>query len=108
MGVCRPCAYHHNRGCTNGERCPYCHLCGSGERKRRQKAKHALEAKMQKLAAAGQPQGQEPQPPRAAPAQQQLPLPSLLRQPLPQPLQPGEIQKEQPQASLRASRTGGL
>lgn len=36
-GSCRPCAFFHSPGCTNGAACPFCHLCDAGERKRRKK-----------------------------------------------------------------------
>lgn len=35
LGGCRPCAFFHTRGCGNAEGCPFCHLCESGEKKRR-------------------------------------------------------------------------
>jgi len=38
-GDCKPCAFFYKRGCTNGFQCTFCHLCDSGEKKRRQKAK---------------------------------------------------------------------
>merc|ERR1712232_1069300 len=40
-GACRPCAFLHKRGCENGVQCSFCHLCDSGEKKRRQKEKIA-------------------------------------------------------------------
>lgn len=43
-GECRPCAFFHKNRCVTGRTCLFCHLCDSGERKRRlrlQKAKHA-------------------------------------------------------------------
>lgn len=42
---CKPCAYHVQKGdgCRWGERCSFCHLCPTGEIKRRKKAKvHAI------------------------------------------------------------------
>jgi len=40
FGGCVPCGFFwKSRGCVNGERCEYCHLCDSREKKRRQKAK---------------------------------------------------------------------
>merc|ERR1711998_466441 len=40
LGNCVPCGFFwKSRGCVNGERCEYCHLCDSREKKRRQKAK---------------------------------------------------------------------
>lgn len=26
-GQCKPCAFVHTKGCTNGKRCQFCHLC---------------------------------------------------------------------------------
>lgn len=42
---CKPCAYHCQKtdGCRWGEQCSFCHLCPTGEIKRRKKAKvHAI------------------------------------------------------------------
>merc|ERR1712072_1328391 len=39
LGTCKPCAFLHKQGCSNGVDCPFCHLCDAGEKKRRQKAK---------------------------------------------------------------------
>jgi hypothetical protein len=40
IGDCRPCAFFWKAGgCSNGVDCPFCHLCDSGEKKRRQKEK---------------------------------------------------------------------
>lgn len=41
LGTCKPCAFFHTKGCGNGQRCSFCHLCESGEKKRRQKVKRA-------------------------------------------------------------------
>lgn len=38
-GQCKPCAFLHTKGCENGAICRFCHLCGAGEKKRRQKEK---------------------------------------------------------------------
>jgi len=38
-GNCKPCAFFHKRGCSNGVECSFCHLCDSSEKKRRQKEK---------------------------------------------------------------------
>merc|ERR1740121_2057125 len=38
-GHCKPCAFLHTKGCENGPACQFCHLCGPGEKKRRQKEK---------------------------------------------------------------------
>jgi hypothetical protein len=40
-GACKPCAFLYKRGCENGLQCEFCHLCDSGEKKRRQKDKIA-------------------------------------------------------------------
>lgn len=39
LGLCRPCAFLYTKGCANGARCAYCHLCKPGEKKRRMKDK---------------------------------------------------------------------
>jgi len=39
FGNCKPCAFVHAKGCGNGLACKFCHLCESGEKKRRQKEK---------------------------------------------------------------------
>lgn len=42
LGVCKPCAFiWKESGCNNGVECPFCHLCDSGEKKRRAKEKKA-------------------------------------------------------------------
>jgi len=39
-GGCKPCAFIWKEpGCENGINCPFCHLCDSGEKKRRAKEK---------------------------------------------------------------------
>lgn len=42
MGECKPCAFLHVKGCTNGAMCHFCHLCDAGEKKRRHKAKKSI------------------------------------------------------------------
>lgn len=42
-GRCKPCAFVHTTGCSNGAACEFCHLCDPGEKKRRRKEK--LEAR---------------------------------------------------------------
>lgn len=37
LGKCKPCAFVHRSGCSNGVDCPFCHLCDPDEKKRRQK-----------------------------------------------------------------------
>lgn len=37
LGTCKPCAFFHKGGCSNGVQCSFCHLCDAGEKKRRQK-----------------------------------------------------------------------
>mmetsp|Transcript_108822 Transcript_108822/g.150477 ORF Transcript_108822/g.150477 Transcript_108822/m.150477 type:complete len:388 (-) Transcript_108822:464-1627(-) len=39
LGQCKPCAFLYTKGCENGIGCQFCHLCESGEKKRRRKAK---------------------------------------------------------------------
>lgn len=39
LGLCKPCAFFHTKGCQGGTSCVFCHLCQSGEKKRRQKAR---------------------------------------------------------------------
>lgn len=38
-GACKPCAFVHTKGCANGVRCPFCHLCAPDERRRRKDEK---------------------------------------------------------------------
>lgn len=38
-GDCKPCAFIYAKGCSNGKKCAYCHLCEPGEKKRRVKEK---------------------------------------------------------------------
>jgi len=38
-GRCKPCSFLHTRGCENGFKCEFCHLCDSDARKRRRQAK---------------------------------------------------------------------
>jgi len=40
LGECKPCAFFWKaQGCGNGVQCSFCHLCDSGEKKRRAKDK---------------------------------------------------------------------
>jgi hypothetical protein len=48
-GACKPCAFLHRRGCENGVDCAFCHLCDSGEKKRRQKEKIATLREMRRV-----------------------------------------------------------
>lgn len=44
---CRPCGFVHKpEGCSNGEKCQYCHLCPPGEIKQRKKVKQVVMKKM--------------------------------------------------------------
>jgi len=42
LGTCRPCAFFHTKGCSSGADCEFCHLCDSGEKKRRAKQRAVL------------------------------------------------------------------
>lgn len=41
-GRCKPCVFLHTKGCENGITCPFCHLCGPGEKKLRRKLRYKL------------------------------------------------------------------
>jgi len=49
---CKPCAFVTRMGCSNGLQCRFCHLCETGEKKRRRKEKRALIGAARKLSAA--------------------------------------------------------
>jgi hypothetical protein len=49
MRRCKPCAFVTKMGCANGAQCIFCHLCESGEKKRRRKEKKALISAARKL-----------------------------------------------------------
>jgi len=38
-GDCKPCAFFHTAGCSNGVSCQFCHTCDANEKKRRRKEK---------------------------------------------------------------------
>lgn len=63
-GLCKPCAWMHKTaaGCKNGASCEYCHLCPSGELKKRKKDK--MQGRMGAFAAAAR--GSQPRPPPSA------------------------------------------
>jgi len=42
VGMCKPCAFFHTRGCGNGVQCTFCHLCPPDEKRKRQKEKVAM------------------------------------------------------------------
>jgi hypothetical protein len=46
---CKPCAFVGVKGCENGVECKFCHLCDSGEKKRRQKEKKEYFSTMRQL-----------------------------------------------------------
>lgn len=52
-GNCKPCAFLFTKGCNSGLSCSFCHLCAPGEKKRRQKIKHATAKMSAKLATSG-------------------------------------------------------
>merc|ERR1712217_407202 len=41
-GNCKPCGFFHKNGCKAGVGCSFCHLCDSGEKKRRQREKREM------------------------------------------------------------------
>merc|ERR1712137_1281945 len=41
-GECKPCGFFHKNGCKAGVDCSFCHLCDSGEKKRRQREKREM------------------------------------------------------------------
>jgi len=43
MNNCKPCAFLHTKGCSNGLGCEFCHLCEPGEKKRRQREKRQIQ-----------------------------------------------------------------
>lgn len=43
LNNCKPCAFLFTKGCTNGAKCQFCHLCESGEKKKRQREKRQLQ-----------------------------------------------------------------
>jgi len=51
LGTCKPCAFAFTKGCGSGVSCQFCHLCEPGEKKRRQKLKHAVAKISNKFAA---------------------------------------------------------
>lgn len=53
LGTCKPCAFLFTKGCGSGVDCTFCHLCPPGEKKRRQKIKHASVKMTANLAARG-------------------------------------------------------
>merc|ERR1712217_196574 len=46
---CKPCAFYHTKGCGNGSKCNFCHLCPADEKKRRQKEKVAAQREMRRM-----------------------------------------------------------
>lgn len=49
VGQCKPCAFVHTKGCASGSECKFCHLCGKGEKQRRQKEKRAFFGAMRQI-----------------------------------------------------------
>lgn len=48
-GQCKPCAFVHTKGCASGADCKFCHICGKGEKQRRQKEKRAFFGAMRQI-----------------------------------------------------------
>jgi len=48
-GTCKPCAFVHTKGCGNGVQCSFCHLCDPGAKKRKQKARVAMQRGMRNM-----------------------------------------------------------
>jgi hypothetical protein len=42
LGLCKPCAFVYLKGCRDGLECRFCHLCETGEKKRRKKERSAM------------------------------------------------------------------
>lgn len=51
QGRCKPCAFLHTKGCSNGVDCQFCHLCQPGEKKRRLKTKKDARLQMNRMIA---------------------------------------------------------
>jgi hypothetical protein len=49
IGDCRPCAFFHTKGCSNGTECSFCHLCPAGEKKRRQREKGTVHRELKRF-----------------------------------------------------------
>lgn len=45
-GACKPCAFFIKESCGNGAECPFCHLCETGEKKRRKKERASIRKEM--------------------------------------------------------------
>lgn len=57
LGLCKPCDFMHRGGCRLGYSCQFCHLCSSGETRRRKKMKQAANrVATQMCVAVSQPQ----------------------------------------------------
>jgi hypothetical protein len=52
-GTCKPCAFLHKQGCSNGIACSFCHRCDAGEKRKRQKDKKAQLKAMRETIEAG-------------------------------------------------------
>lgn len=64
VGRCKPCAFFHTKGCNNGVDCTFCHLCGRGEKKRRQREKWQAAREANAASAAQQTTRAPPMPPQ--------------------------------------------
>eukprot|EP00403_Amphidinium_massartii_P016928 CAMPEP_0178410634 /NCGR_PEP_ID=MMETSP0689_2-20121128/21084_1 /TAXON_ID=160604 /ORGANISM="Amphidinium massartii, Strain CS-259" /LENGTH=361 /DNA_ID=CAMNT_0020031823 /DNA_START=97 /DNA_END=1182 /DNA_ORIENTATION=+ len=50
LGVCKPCAFFHRKGCEKGPQCTFCHLCDEDEVKKRKREKKDKMREMKRLA----------------------------------------------------------
>jgi len=42
LRLCKPCAFVNLKGCRDGSDCRFCHLCETGEKKRRKKERAVM------------------------------------------------------------------
>mmetsp|Transcript_104600 Transcript_104600/g.223568 ORF Transcript_104600/g.223568 Transcript_104600/m.223568 type:complete len:482 (-) Transcript_104600:200-1645(-) len=67
LGTCKPCAFVHTKGCTNGTQCQFCHICDQSELWRRKKEKLALRHRAKSGGAGSSPGAGAAPPPQVAP-----------------------------------------